>query len=1093
MRASLFSLPARVCSVIVSLLGLLSCGTGGSDSITPPPPAPEVTSVIVSPSSAEVFTNQNQSFSAQVSGTGAYNPAVNWSVNSIVGGNSAVGTISSGGQYTAPATPPNPSSVTITASSVETPTVSGTSTATVESPVVLTSLSPNAASAGEQITVNATINVGDIYGAPQVVFPGINSTSISATLQTGNGLSVTVPFGATSGPVYISIVQNQGPVVTSSSVAFNRLPNLRVHASTKDLSSDESLQLDWRLLGASTPNVVTWTTDSGSINSQGLFQAPTVSSESYSHVTGCIQGTNSCNTVLLRILPFRIEPTYPIVNAGSTLQLSAIKGQSSLAPQWSVLAGGGSVSTGGLFTAPTVGSQAGAVPISAVVGTTTETSSVAVSGTFPGLVNRVYDYANFNTFTPAEATFVQSVAVSGNRAYALTIGNPYHNTASYEAIDVFDITNPDQPVWLDAGESANNSSLQISAYGNTLFSLGTGYLDTYSLNTQVPTLTAITPIPNLASWSFNNGVLYVVESQPYGITTMPVDTYTMNNGAAVHNHYDLPQTSNITALQTIAVNGNFLYGATSINSNNNPEFTILTYDISQSPPSLVSSVSSASNDGQGTDIDYLYVVGNQLFANSQLYDISNGAPVLVTTIPVTLGRIFGAEGDEVLAAGGFLTYGGSSNYVVINVSSASSPVVQANLVDLPSSDVFNPLDAAWVNKNTFYAADGTGGIAIYDVSASGGPANASVQGLFPYTYAQTLNQQTLYLASVYGSGAGVLACFDVGNGSPNLLGTLSYADDAAYAVQVSGTTVFLGLANYLKVIDASNPVAPVEIGSATIPVGALALRGNSLFVGTTDGRLVVFDVTTPASPNQLTSLSMPVASAMAVSGSLLLVAAGDSGLLVFDISNPNAPALQSRFMPSGSAPVWDVVVPVVGEAVVAADSDGVIILDLASPSNPQILSQQQLPFLNAFPAPSTGAGILTAFTVAYQNGLTYIGTGNAGIVFAYDTSVPAAPRLMELNVVSPYGLDVVSALTPGRDNIYADVIGEMIQIDNTIPQNSIELYYPPAALSYATPITGDESRTKTGYRSRLEKHSLTKTVNTYERFGIVQQGRGGAQ
>lgn len=115
----------------------------------------------------------------------------------------------------------------------------------------------------------------------------------------------------------------------------------------------------------------------------------------------------------------------------------------------------------------------------------------------------------------------------------------------------------------------------------------------------------------------------------------------------------------------------------------------------------------------------------------------------------------------------------------------------------------------------------------------------------------------------------------------------------------------------------------------------------------------------------------------------------------------------------------------------------------------------------AFPVPSTGAGIFTAFTLSYQNGLTYVGTGNAGIIFVYDASVPSEPRLMALNVISPYGLDVVSAITPGTNNLYTDVIDELIQLDNTIPQNSIELYFPPGALSNAAPITGDLRTAKT--------------------------------
>jgi hypothetical protein len=424
--------------------------------------------------------------------------------------------------------------------------------------------------------------------------------------------------------------------------------------------------------------------------------------------------------------------------------------------------------------------------------------------------------------------------------------------------------------------------------------------------------------------------------------------------------------------------------------------------------------------------------------------------------------------------------------VVLNTKSPSAPVVQANVVDLPSSDIFNPQSAAWANSNTFYTADGTGGMAVYDVSAAGGPATASAQELLSYAYGQTLSQQMLYSASQFAAAAD-LACLDVSGGTPNLVGSLYYDNNSASAVQASGTTVFFGLSNYLKIIDASNPADPVEIGSVAVPVSALALLGNDLFVSTTDGRLIVYGVTTPASPNQLASVPMPVASTMSISGSLLLVAAGQSGLLVYDISNPSALAKQSQYL-AGNAPVWDAVATVNGVVILAADSDGILILDLANPLSPQVLNKQQLPFLNPFPAPSSGAAILTAFSLAYQNGLAYVGTGNAGIIFVYDTSVPADPRLMSLNVVSPYGLDVVSVITPGQNNLYSAVFDELIQLDNTTPQNSIDLFFPPAALSNAMTITPGDLRTAKTRRDIIS--GMAKRISgEQDRFGAAKRGQ----
>ncbi len=1075
-------------SILACFCALVGCGGGSSGSQAPPPPPSQVNSVTVSPGSAPVLTGGGQLFTAQVTGTGPFNPNVTWSVNGVNGGNSTYGTIV-GGEYTAPTVPPNPSGVTITATSVQDSAVFGTSTANVYAPATLTSIMPDAASAGALITINGQ----NLEAVTEVFFSGVNGTSIPWFPQQQNSntqFTITVPFGTTTGPIYAIVTPFLGTNLTTNSLTLTRLPNLRVHASNKDLSSGETLQLDWRLLGANTPSVVKWTTDSGSINAQGMFQAPVVSSESYSHVTGCLQNTNSCNTVLLRILPFRIGPPTPIVNVGNTVQLDALQGGSSLSPQWSVLAGGGNVTPGGLFTAPTTATQAGPVPITAIAGSTTEQTSVAVSGAFPGLVNRVFDYADFTTFTPPEATFVKSVAVSGNRAYTLTIGTPFQLIPSYEALDVYDISNPDQPVWIDAGESATNYPATLFVYGNTLFSIDSSSLVVYNLTLQVPTLTAIIPIAEPWQWTLNSGVLYVLPVVSPGETppTMPIDLYDMTTGTAVHNHYDLPNSpSGVGQIWGISGTGSSVYISGLTDVDNTPTFAIATYDISQSPPRLVSTVVSSSSTEY-----HLNVVDDLLFADSQVYDISNVSPVPITTLPLPLGSVWGVEGNDVLASGsGLLLPGDKANYVVVNIGSPANPVVQANVPDLLNWNIFNPATATWANNGRFYSADGTGGFSVYNVSPSGGSAAETIELVFVYIYDQVIEQQTLYAAALQGSGAGGLACFDLSSGTPNLLGSLMYPSDSSFALQVSGTTVFLGLADSLKVVDASNPQSPVEIGSVAIPVNALSLSGNTLFAGTGDGRLVVYDVSTPASPKQIASVTMPLPSTMRLSGTLLLVAAGQSGLLVFDVSNPSAPVMLSQFSPTVNAPVWDVVSLAGSAVMLAADSSGVVTVDISNPSHPRQLYQQPLPYLNAFPSPSSSAGIVPAFSLASQNGVTYVGT-TAGIMFAFDATVPATPRLIALSVLGTDDGDIVSVITPGANSLYLAVQGVTTQLENSVPQNSIELYYPPAALSIAVPIGDVAKRNGTGGNPKLEWMSRRSATNAHnpDRFGVVRHESG---
>jgi len=100
------SFPAALLStfLLMGCSGVQDSGlSGGSSQVT----------VAVTPSNASVVVNQTETFQATV--TGSTNTAVTWQVNGIPGGNSTVGTISSGGVLTAPAQVPNPSTIFVTA------------------------------------------------------------------------------------------------------------------------------------------------------------------------------------------------------------------------------------------------------------------------------------------------------------------------------------------------------------------------------------------------------------------------------------------------------------------------------------------------------------------------------------------------------------------------------------------------------------------------------------------------------------------------------------------------------------------------------------------------------------------------------------------------------------------------------------------------------------------------------------------------------------------------------------------------------------------------------------------------------------------
>src|SRR5262249_41815815 len=109
------SMSAGTHKVMVQAWGNNGSSASANLTLTVSSSTPSV-SVSISPSSAALQIGASGQFTASVSGT--TNTSVTWLVNGIQGGNSTVGTISSSGLYTAPASVPSGSSVTVTARSV---------------------------------------------------------------------------------------------------------------------------------------------------------------------------------------------------------------------------------------------------------------------------------------------------------------------------------------------------------------------------------------------------------------------------------------------------------------------------------------------------------------------------------------------------------------------------------------------------------------------------------------------------------------------------------------------------------------------------------------------------------------------------------------------------------------------------------------------------------------------------------------------------------------------------------------------------------------------------------------------------------------
>jgi hypothetical protein len=93
-------------------------------------------SVTISPATISVNVVTTTRFFASTAG--GTNTIITWKVNSIDGGNDTVGRIDSNGFYNAPAAPPSPATVTVSATSFEDTNVSAASAVTITPPPVVT-------------------------------------------------------------------------------------------------------------------------------------------------------------------------------------------------------------------------------------------------------------------------------------------------------------------------------------------------------------------------------------------------------------------------------------------------------------------------------------------------------------------------------------------------------------------------------------------------------------------------------------------------------------------------------------------------------------------------------------------------------------------------------------------------------------------------------------------------------------------------------------------------------------------------------------------------------------------------------------------
>src|SRR5215831_17913455 len=309
--------------------------------------------VSLSPGTSTLLTGAQQQFQAKVAAQN--NPTVTWSVDSVAGGNSSVGTISTSGLYTAPSTP---GSHTIAASIGATAADSATAPATVFSFGISPGTAMLAESATQQFTAtiqglsntSVTWSVDGVAGGNAT-----NGTVNSSGLYTAPSQSGTHTVAATSA----------ADTSTSVSASVTVTGAVAVSPPSVTLLTNATQQFSASALGISNPTF-TWAVDGvtggnstvGTISTAGLYTAPP---QAGNHTIAASAGSSAgdSGSVQVTVFSFGLSPGTTLLSPNATRQYTTvIQGISNTSVTWSVdgVAGGnssvGTISTSGLYTAP---------------------------------------------------------------------------------------------------------------------------------------------------------------------------------------------------------------------------------------------------------------------------------------------------------------------------------------------------------------------------------------------------------------------------------------------------------------------------------------------------------------------------------------------------------------------------------------------------------------------------------------------------------------------------------------------------------------------------------------------------------------------
>jgi len=465
-----------------------------------------------------------------------------------------------------------------------------------------------------------------------------------------------------------------------------------------------------------------------------------------------------------------------------------------------------------------------------------------------------------------------------------------------------------------------------------------------------------------------------------------------------------------SSVYSIVLSGNYVFG---VDAGSLGQLHMV--DVSN-PDAPLDLNTTAGGYSQG-DYTAVAVQNSYLFAESSLqgiglvvFNISGTNLVKIAQNPSL--HTDGAQYDKMITSAvppGNQLYvaNGASGLQIIDVSNPYSPSAAAPFND---GGLYGSYTSVAVTGNTLCAVDQTD-LKVFDVGQAARPVlRQTLQGNGGF---QVLAQNGT--AYVWG---GQINIYDVTTpSSPHWSYTISYnvvdASVNTWPMALDGNMLYVGGGHMAGMagaprfvaVDVSNPSSPVVRGTKDYTAGwgnCAAAAGDLAVMGIgSPNELSILDVSDPTAPTERASLTlpeMPYAVAISPDQSCAYVidfAAPPSVLRIADIHDPSSPSIVTN-VPLDSSSGQDVKLR--GGELCAATWSGVYVFDAGAPASPALTRWYSMSNVRGTCLPGDSAG---------QSGYIYVADGDGGVVVLQEQDIQPP----EVFITTPWSLPICTNVT----------------------------------------------------------------------------------